>query len=371
MSQKEEKNGHVLIMRLSAMGDVAMTAPVIAALRAAYPDLRISILTRTFFRPFFREIENLEFIDFEPEGRHKGAVGLTRLAMDINRAGVDSVADLHDVIRTKYIRRILYLLGKKVSVIDKGEDEKKEITRRTRKVLSPLIPMVERYRLTLIKLGFYFDMPWEREHKVYPIPEIIINKAGEKTDEWIGVAPFAKHKGKIYPIPLADELIGLLNEKYRRVFIFGGGDHERSFAEGMEKRHKGVISIIGRLSLPLEMDLISNLDVMITMDSASMHIASLLDVPVVSVWGATHPFVGFYGYGQDPENAVQVEMECRPCSVYGNKPCIFGDYRCLSSVSPESIVKVVEKTLQKNRIAASTEKDVQKRLFGEPASPSL
>lgn len=334
-------------MRFSAMGDVAMTVPVIAALRNTYPELKISILTRTGFRSFFRDIDNITFIDFDPDGRHKGLIGLTRLVGEIRRRGIDTVADLHDVWRTKWIRKLLFLTGATVSVINKGRNEKKEITRRTHKSLVPLPPMVERYKDTIARLGLEFNMPRLSERRICAIPEQITELIGEKTGRWIGIAPFAKHKGKIYPIPLSDELIGLLNEKYDRIFIFGGGEHEKSFAEGMEKRHQGVISVIGRLTMSQEMDLICNLDIIITMDSATMHIASLLNVPVVSVWGATHPYVGFYGYGQDPANAVQIDMECRPCSVFGNKPCIFGDYRCLSSIPPQMIVDTVERALLK------------------------
>lgn len=122
-------------------------------------------------------------------------------------------------------------------------------------------------------------MPREPQTKPCTVPEPIQETVGPKEGRWIGIAPFAKHRGKIYPIPLTDELIGLLNETYDRVFIFGGGEHEKSFAEGMERRHKGVVSVIGRMSMSQEMDLIGNLDAIVTMDSATMHIASLLGIP--------------------------------------------------------------------------------------------
>ena len=92
-----------------------------------------------------------------------------------------------------------------------------------------------------------------------------------------------------------------------------------------------------------ELDLISGLDLMLSMDSANMHLASLFGVPVVSIWGATHPYAGFYGWGQKPSNAVQVELYCRPCSVFGNKPGYRGDLLCLTSISP---VTVYEKIMQ-------------------------
>jgi ADP-heptose:LPS heptosyltransferase len=85
----------------------------------------------------------------------------------------------------------------------------------------------------------------------------------------------------------------------------------------------------------------SYVDVMLTMDSGNMHLASLVETPNVSIWGATHPYAGFYGFGQNPDNAVQIELSCRPCSVYGNKPCFRKDYACMNGISPQKIVKKI------------------------------
>lgn len=328
------------------MGDVAMTVPAVEGLRNAHPDVKITVVTRGFFRPFFRDVQDINFLDFDAKGRHKGFLGIFRLMRDILNTGAGAIADLHDVLRTKIVRRLLWLCGRRVSTIKKGRNEKKMLTRRHRKLMSPIMPMTERYRMVMIKLGFFFNMPDRYQHIRRTMPKAISEQAGEKTGIWVGVAPFAKHKGKIYPIPLADKLIELLSQKYEHVFVFGGGDYEKGFAEGMEVRHNGVISVIGRVTLTEEMDVISNLDAIVTMDSSASHLASLVGTPAVSVWGATHPYVGFYGFGQDPENAVQLSLPCRPCSVYGNKPCIFGDYRCLADIEPEMIADAVARAIK-------------------------
>ena len=89
----------------------------------------------------------------------------------------------------------------------------------------------------------------------------------------------------------------------------------------------------------------SHLDVMVSMDSGNMHLASLTATPVVSIWGATHPFAGFMGWRQNPDNAIGLNLPCRPCSVYGNKPCLRGDYACLKNISPEMVLEKVVKVL--------------------------
>ena len=108
----------------------------------------------------------------------------------------------------------------------------------------------------------------------------------------------------------------------------------------------GVVSTVGKLGgFHNEIMLISELDCMVSMDSANMHLASMVDVPVVSIWGATHPKAGFLGWRQKQSSIVQLDLRCRPCSIYGKKPCKFGDYRCLAYMPKEKILRHVYRIL--------------------------
>ena len=163
-------------------------------------------------------------------------------------------------------------------------------------------------------------------------------------EKWIGIAPFAAHKGKIYPLEKMERVIELLLEREPncRIFLFGGGAEERELLTQWESRHdRCTCALLG--SLYNELVLMSHLDTMVSMDSANMHLASLTGTRVVSVWGATHPFAGFMGWNQSPADAVQTTLPCRPCSIFGNKPCLHGDYPCLHSITPEEIVERVLK----------------------------
>ena len=87
---------------------------------------------------------------------------------------------------------------------------------------------------------------------------------------------------------------------------------------------------------------------MLTMDSANMHLASLVGTPVVSIWGATHPNVGFYGFRQDPNNDVLIDLVCRPCYVFGNKPCANSEqYACMNRISETSVIDKINNILDK------------------------
>jgi ADP-heptose:LPS heptosyltransferase len=102
-----------------------------------------------------------------------------------------------------------------------------------------------------------------------------------------------------------------------------------------------VFNVAGKYSFEDELAIISNVDKMVSMDSANMHLASLFNVPVVSIWGATHPFAGFYGWAQEEANIVQTNLECRPCSVFGNKPCYRGDHACMNRIGEAMIVNKI------------------------------
>ena len=121
-----------------------------------------------------------------------------------------------------------------------------------------------------------------------------------------------------------------------------------AFAAEMESLHPNVMAIYGKMSLGEEMNLISNLDCVVSMDSLVMHLAALTATPVVSVWGATHPSLGFMGYGCNLDNVIQLEMNCRPCSVYGQKRCKYGDYRCINNISPHLIAEKVSEIIDAN-----------------------
>ena len=97
----------------------------------------------------------------------------------------------------------------------------------------------------------------------------------------------------------------------------------------------------GQVFLGSELALISRLDLLICMDSANMHFASLVGTRVFSVWGATHPYAGFYGYHQDPEDCIQLDLPCRPCSVFGQKPCLRKDWACMRQLNPDLIINKV------------------------------
>jgi len=339
----------ILIIRFSALGDVAMTIPVIYSLAREYPMHEITVLSRESFLPLFRDLpSNVQFKSADLKGIHKGIAGLNLLYKDLSDQGFNYVADFHSVLRSMYLRVRFKIDGVKTASIDKGRNEKKKLTQKKNKTFVQLKSGFTRYYEVLEKLGFKFDVNFDTvfAEKDVHSSEIISFTGDKKNFKWLGIAPFAKHKGKIYPLELQEKVIKHFANDHRvKVFVFGGGETEKAIVDELVVKYPSLISTIGKLNMGSELLLMSQLDLMYSMDSANMHLASLVNTPVVSVWGATHPYAGFMGWNQPTGNAIQVDLFCRPCSIYGQIPCYRKDYACLYQISPENIIHHIEKAL--------------------------
>lgn len=343
----------VVIARFSAIGDVAMAVPVIYSACTSYPDIRFIFVTRrTMADIFVNRPSNLTVVGVDLKTDYTGAAGMRRLVGELARDyRADIFVDLHDVLRTRLMRLFWRLKGVRSVSIDKGKSHKHALTRRYRKRMLPLISQRARYREVFFKAGLPVSDRFGGlfgGHAKAPAGSFDAITAPKATGEhWIGVAPFAAHSGKIYPPEHMEEALRILRKRCPsvRYFFFGGGGKERETLELWAAEFGGSVSLAGkRYGFATELALINHLDAMVTMDSANMHLASIASTPTVSIWGATHPYCGFKGWHQSDSDIVQLPMTCRPCSVFGSKPCHRGDYMCLNGIAPEAVAnKVIEK----------------------------
>ena len=326
----------ILVIRFSALGDIAMTVPVVHDLALQYPELDITMLSREMARPLFERMpKNVHFISADLKGRHKGLLGLCRLWRDAHLSDFDYIADFHGVLRTWWLRTEGCLHRKKVAKIDKGRKGKMALTRQKNKVFVQQATSFERYAKVLEQLGF----PIKQQFVKLDYSSFCETQK-PNNETWVGIAPFAKHEAKVYPMEKMELVIKALSErKNTTVFLFGGGTAENKQIESLCGKYNNVRPAKSQQGLKGELALMSQLDVMLSMDSANMHLASLVGVPVVSIWGGTHLYAGFKGWNQKESDCVQLDLPCRPCSVYGNKPCFRGDYACMNGIMPEFIIE--------------------------------
>ncbi len=314
---------HIVIFRLSAMGDVAMTVPVIRALVEQHPNIRVTVVSRPFFKPFFKGMQRVDFYPVDVKKKHKGFLGLIRLYRDIKKIKPDYFADFHNVLRAQIVRTLCKLSGVPTAALDKGRAAKKALTRAENKVFQPVQTMVENHLQTLSKLGFSVAV----QHPTFPAVPNLAPELEEYSKEagkmWIGIAPFAQYDSKVYPLDLMQKVVDELAEQENNlIFLFGGGEKEIALLNQLKRDNYNVIVMAGKVKLEVEMNLIQHLDVMLSMDSGNAHIAAMLGVKVVTLWGATHPYAGFAPFNQPLEYCLTADREkypLLPTSVYGNK----------------------------------------------------
>ena len=360
---------NILVLRFSAMGDVALLAPVLRSFLHRYPNYQLTLATRPKFSAFFFGLITLQktrtslrgdeairitdealkapltqfnFFSADVDGPYSGLPGIFKLFFDLRKSKPDLVLDLHDNIRTRIICFLFRMIGTRIIRFDKGRGEKKAITRKQNKIRKSLAHTVERYQQAFSKAGFSFP--------ILSGPHLeISNQAGEivkdwldskqliKNENWIGLAPFAAHKSKIWPLEnYADLILAQQAKAPTRFFLFGGGKTEIQFFESLQKQFPdSCVVVAGQLKLEEEIALMHGMDKMICVDSSNMHIAALLGIPMISIWGGTHSDTGFGPYGNTDEKKVQIaldELPCRPCSVYGTAHCHRGDFACLTKI---------------------------------------
>ena len=336
----------LLVIRTSAMGDVALTTPVLKGMREQFPDVEMTLLTRAAFKPFFNSIGGLRFFFPDLKKRHKGLTGIFRLFRDINREDqFDHIIDLHDVLRSKILRLLFRMKGISASVIDKGRNEKKKLIKGHEKKF--LRHSVDRYCDVFSKAG-YPVVP-SKERWIVPPENLELNETirqGMKGFLNIGVAPYAKHKLKMWPESNMAELLRLISkDRACRFWLFGGPEDSKNL-ENFQSQVEGAVNLSGNLSLEEELLLMSRLDFMIAMDSSNMHMAALTGTRVVSIWGGTDPMSGFSAWMQPDNLSVRIpadELTCRPCTTFGKGECKRGDFACMNWLTPEMVYKRIEK----------------------------
>lgn len=345
----------VLVTRFSALGDVAMTIPVIYGACAANPAVRFVVLTKRVPGGLFLHRPPNLIVETVDLSAYSGIAGLRRLYSELKKIyGFDAFVDLHDVLRTKILRLLARMDGIPVACIDKGRRARRALTRKKNKTLIPLEPVMKRYREAFGTLHINVA---ESFRSLFPSgmadPALFASLSGPKRpgERWIAVAPFAAHKGKIYPLELLEKVVATLAARENtKIFMFGAGKEEAARIASIAGDRPNIVNAAAEAAgMTAELALMSNCDVMLAMDSANMHMASLVGLPTVSIWGATHPYTGFYGFRQDPADAVQLDMVCRPCSVFGNRPCLRADYHCLSGIPPQLVVSRVDAKLHKTK----------------------
>ena len=350
MANNKKQFRNVLVMRLSVLGNVAMTIPVLYPVCKANPDTRFIMLTKKWPASMFHDRPaNLKVVDFDVNEHHKGLIGLLKLAAQLYKLyDIDAVADLHNVSGTWIIDAYMWARGAKVARLDREKPKRRALV--NHKTNDPVTPIHERYRWVFRELGFETPDDFTQLYEGREIPETPIVPHHEPGQRWIAISPFSSHRQKAYPLEQMEQVIAELAKRENYwIFLMGGGKAEKIALRPIARKYPRVVSMAEVKHRFLdEYALLGKCDLMLTMESANMHLASLMDLQAMTIWGPTSPACGYLGYNQVVEDDIQLDMDCRPCSITGDKPCKYGDFRCLKNIKPEYIAQHVIEAVEYN-----------------------
>ncbi|MCM5662307.1 glycosyltransferase family 9 protein [Galbibacter mesophilus] len=336
---------HILVIRFSDIGDAAIAVPVLRCLLQQNKNLQVTVATKSFLTPVFETVEGVCVTPADIRGKHQGLKGLVKFYAEIKNNGFTEIADLHGSLRSNVIKVLFRLKGVRNKTIDKGRLEKRKLINGTN--FSQLKSTAERYADVFRKLGYQVDL----SNHVFPekpqLPAKVYTILEKDAKKWIGIAPFAFFDSKMYPIDLMEKVIAHFSKtQHYKIILFGGPKDEKELIR-LSESYSNTVFTFKKLSFSEELQLIPHLDLMVSMDSGNGHLAAMWNVPVVTLWGVTHPYAGFYPFQQNNNNTLLSDREkypLIPTSIYGNKAP--EDYKdVMRTISPTSVINKMEELL--------------------------
>lgn len=328
----------VLIIRLSALGDVAMTLPVVYSVAHENTDIEFDVLTRPFFaRLFINAPSNVHTVVADYRGEHRGFKGTLRLLKQLRRRHYDAVADLHNVGRSWTIDWAMRHLGCHVEMVDKMRSGRQKVIIGHKAQPNFIGRYVDVFHRLGLETKLTFSSLFEKEAPETPIPV-------EKTT--IGIAPFARYQNKALPLHQLKALVSELTSRHLHVMLFGGRGQEAEILSEVAREDAECESVAGRFPIEEELALMYRLALMVSMDSANQHLASIAGTRVITLWGSTTPLCGFAPYRQTANMSIERCLDCQPCTIAGSDQCRLGTFECLSQMDMKEVASRIEEAIK-------------------------
>jgi heptosyltransferase-2 len=334
-----------LIIRLSSIGDIILSSPLVRLLRGRFPDIRIDYLVKSQYADLVRHNPHISHVMEFPD---RGTIGdLIRLRRSISSAGYDLVLDIHDSIRSRFLTAGLPATRR----INKRKLARTILVNFKKDVYSRFggAPGVaDRYLEIVQDLGIRND---QRGPEVF-VPQwtrvsVDAMLSGETIDAGIscvGICPSAKHGNKMWPADRFADAAGQLALKTGRpILVFGSADERNRCAEiiGLIRTaYPGVRAVnLAGLTTLLEMaSAMARCAVVVTNDTGLMHLATARGIPTVAIFG---PTVRQFGFFPQAANSIVVEqhgLSCRPCTHIGLPTCPKGHFHCMTLTTTAAVV---------------------------------
>jgi lipopolysaccharide heptosyltransferase II len=342
----------ILIVRFSSIGDIVLASPLIRVLRKRYTSSQIDFVVRKEYSELIRYNPNLNIIhEFDAQG---GLQELHRLACAIRREKYDLIIDIHNSLRSRYIRSLSR--AKEIVVINKRIFARTMLVRLKKNYYRDIVSAADRY---IEPVGIYGIENDDRGLEIF-ITDETMQKVSEKIsaiklhslEKVVGFCPSAKHATKRWPEERFIEAgIRLASELKAKIILFGGKSDTvlcTTIVNGINKRTEGecAIEYTGQFSLLETAAAMQSCNVIVTNDTGLMHIAAAMKKKTAAIFGSTVREFGFFPVGTENIVIERKGLYCRPCSHIGRRNCPEGHFRCMNEIQVDDVVdsiKIIER----------------------------
>jgi lipopolysaccharide heptosyltransferase II len=349
----------VLVLQTSFLGDTVLTLPLISEIKRRFPSCQLSVICSPLARELLQDHPDIdEVIADDKKGADRGLRGVWRKGRMLERNGYTMALTPHKSLRSAlllFFSRIPYRVGFRQSkgwflfhARAKRRTGQHDVER-TLSVLQPFGIEIEDCQRTL-------SLPCTAESHA-AVARLLGSLSIAADKLLVGINPGSVWPTKRWSAAGFARLIQLLKEKYDcEVLLFGGPEDLPITAAIQELCHHAAVNLAGKLDLRLLPAALCACRILITNDSAPMHIAVASNVPTVAIFCATTPALGFYPY---TANAIVVgkKLDCRPCGSHGGRRCPLGTEDCIRLISPDRVLRAVQELLERQTDAPALERN--------------
>jgi len=327
---------HILVLRLSSLGDVLLTTPAIRALRNRFPTAKIDFLTKHAFAPLLQTNPYLSKVHTYPAPNLKTIRDLRKLASQY-----DLIVDLHGTLRS----RLLSFMNGKTVRYKKYTLRRRLLTLFKLNLLKKVRSVPERYLEPLLRFGVIDDeqgLDYFQDTEAARFAKQILTQHRLTEKSYVALCPGAHWHTKKWPPERYQELIMLMPET--RFVLLGNKREEPLCSRIAAIAEERAVNLAGKTEIAVSAEILRQARALVTNDTGLMHLACAVKTPVLALFGSTVRDFGFFPF-RAKASVLEKTLRCRPCSTIGKAHCPKGTLECLSSLSAQETIAALKQLI--------------------------
>jgi len=336
---------NILFIRLSSIGDIILTTPVVRCVREKFPEATISFVIKKEYYSLIQHNPHIQHIyTYE---KKKGEKNWRKLCKELKNKKFDWIVDLHRNLRSLYLKQILgrvftttynKLIYARTMLVLFGVD----LYKSPKLVMLRYFEAVEKLHISYDNLGT--EIIYNQQDEDFT-RDVMTREGIDLTKEIITICPSASFTNKRW-LPERFAAVGdLLIENYQCQIVFLGGKSDYELCNQIRTMMKNQsYNLAGKLPLLSSAKLLKISKLVLSNDSGMMHLAQSQKRPVVAIFGSTVKQLGYFPIPNNSEIA-EVHLPCRPCTHIGQNKCPKKHFKCMKEVSIELVLSKIKKLL--------------------------